>query len=105
MVPIKGTKGTKKPFYQLGITTYTYTMTCEQGLVQDLVDEQIKMYGLECYYIPRQIHEDKLWNDIYYSQFKDSYLIEMYLENFEQFGGNGDMLSLSSLVVMGHESY
>ena len=71
----------------------------EQGLVQDLVDEQIKMYGLECYYIPRQIHEDKLWGDIYYSQFKDSYLIEMYLENFEQFGGNGDMLSKFGLRV------
>jgi hypothetical protein len=71
----------------------------EQGLVQDIVDEQIKMYGLECYYIPRQIHEDKLWNDIYYSQFKDSYLIEMYLENFEQFGGNGDMLSKFGLRV------
>ena len=65
----------------------------EQGLVQDLVDEQIKMYGLECYYIPRQIYEDNLWGDIYYSQFKDSYLVEMYLENFEQFGGNGDLLS------------
>ena len=71
----------------------------EQGLVQDLVDEQIKMYGLECYYIPRQIHEDNLWGDIYYSQFKDSYLIEMYLENFEQFGGNGDMLSKFGLRV------
>ena len=71
----------------------------EQSLVQDLVDEQIKMYGLECYYIPRQIHEDKLWGDIYYSQFKDSYLIEMYLENFEQFGGNGDMLSKFGLRV------
>lgn len=71
----------------------------EQNLIQDLVDEQIKMYGLECYYIPRQIYEDKLWNDIYYSQFKDSYLIEMYLENFEQFGGNGDMLSKFGLRV------
>jgi hypothetical protein len=71
----------------------------EQNLVQDLVDEQIKMYGLECYYIPRQIYEDKLWNDIYYSQFKDSYLIEMYLENFENFGGNGDMLSKFGLRV------
>ena len=71
----------------------------EQNLIQDLVDEQIKIYGLECYYIPRQIYEDKLWNDIYYSQFKDSYLIEMYLENFEQFGGNGDMLSKFGLRV------
>ena len=78
---------------------FTQGTTGEQGLVQDLVDEQIKMYGLECYYIPRQIHEDKLWNDIYYSQFKDSYLIEMYLENFEQFGGNGDMLSKFGLRV------
>ena len=71
----------------------------EQNLVQDLVDEQIKMYGLECYYIPRQIYEDKLWNDIYYSQFKDSYLIEMYLENFQNCGGNGDMLSKFGLRV------
>ena len=78
---------------------FTQGTTGEQGLVQDLVDEQIKMYGLECYYIPRKIHEDKLWNDIYYSQFKDSYLIEMYLENFEQFGGNGDMLSKFGLRV------
>lgn len=71
----------------------------EQNLVQDLIDEQIKMYGIECYYIPRQIYEDKLWNDIYYSQFKDSYLIEMYLENYEAFGGSGDMLSKFGLRV------
>lgn len=71
----------------------------EQNLVQDLIDEQIKMYGIECYYIPRQIYEDKLWGDIYYSQFKDSYLIEMYLENYEKFGGNGDMLSKFGLRV------
>ena len=26
----------------------------EQGLVQDLINEQLKMYGVECYYLPRQ---------------------------------------------------
>lgn len=71
----------------------------EQNLVQDLIDEQIKMYGIEVYYIPRQVYEDKLWNDIYHSQFKDSYLIEMYLENYEAFGGSGDMLSKFGLRV------
>lgn len=71
----------------------------EQNLVQDLIDEQIKMYGIEVYYIPRKVYEDKLWNDIYHSQFKDSYLIEMYLENFEAFGGSGDMLSKFGLKV------
>jgi hypothetical protein len=78
---------------------FTQGTTGEQNLIQDLIDEQIKMYGVEVYYIPRQIYEDKLWNDIYYSQFKDSYLIEMYLENFESFGGNGDMLSKFGLRV------
>jgi hypothetical protein len=71
----------------------------EQNLVQDLIDEHIKIYGIECYYIPRKIYEDKLWKDIYYSEFKDSYLIEMYLENFEGFGGKGDMLSKFGLKV------
>lgn len=71
----------------------------EQNLVHDLIEEQIKMYGIECYYIPRKVYEDKLWNDIYYSQYRDSYLIEMYLENFESFGGQGDMLSKFGLRV------
>ena len=26
----------------------------EQGLVQDLINEQLKMYGVECFYLPRQ---------------------------------------------------
>jgi hypothetical protein len=71
----------------------------EQNLIQDLIDEQIKMYGIECYYIPRKVYEDRLWNDIYHSQFRDSYLIEMYLENYEAFGGSGDMLSKFGLRV------
>lgn len=71
----------------------------EQNLIHDLIEEQIKMYGVECYYIPRKVYEDKLWNDIYHSQYRDSYLIEMYLENFENFGGKGDMLSKFGLRV------
>lgn len=71
----------------------------EQNLVHDLIEEQIKMYGIEVFYIPRKVYEDKLWNDIYYSQYRDSYLIEMYLENFENFGGKGDMLSKFGLRV------
>ena len=27
----------------------------EQGLVQDLVNEQLRMYGIECHYIPRKL--------------------------------------------------
>ena len=27
----------------------------EQGLVQDLINEQLRMYGLDCHYIPRKL--------------------------------------------------
>ena len=27
----------------------------EQGLVQDLINEQLRTYGLECHYIPRML--------------------------------------------------
>lgn len=67
--------------------------------MQDLIDEQLKIYGLEVYYIPRQIYEDRAWHDIYYSEFKDSYLIEMYLENFDGFAGKGDLMSKFGLQV------
>lgn len=78
---------------------FTQGTISEQRLVQDLVDEHIKIHGLECYYIPRRVFEDKLWNDIYYSEYKDSYLIEMYLESYEKFGGKGDILSKFGLRV------
>ncbi len=71
----------------------------EQNLIKDLIEEQIKIYGVEVYYIPRKIYEDKAWHDIYYSEFKESYLIEMYLENFEGFGGKGDLLTKFGLQV------
>jgi hypothetical protein len=71
----------------------------EQNLIKDLIEEQIKIYGMEVYYIPRQLFEDRVWHDIYYSQFKESYLIEMYLENFEGFGGKGDLMSKFGLKV------
>lgn len=78
---------------------FTQGTPSEQKLLQDLVDEQIQMYGIECYYIPRKIYEDRLWNDIYYSEFKEAYLIEMYLESFEEFGGKNDILSKFGLKV------
>ena len=35
------------PFFLQGSKT-------EQGLVQDLINEQLKMYGVEIYYVQRQ---------------------------------------------------
>jgi hypothetical protein len=61
----------------------------EQQLVQDLVDEQIKLFGMDVFYIPRQLLVDKALNDIVLSRFKQYYMIEMMLINVEGFGGAG----------------
>ena len=58
----------------------------EQNLIQDLVDEQIKLFGTDVYYLPRKITEDNQLNDIIYSEFNQKIVIEMLLQNIEGFG-------------------
>ena len=63
--------------------------TSEQRLVQDLVDEQIKLFGQDIYYLPKEMLIDRSLNDVILSKFKDVLLIEMMLINVEGFGGSG----------------
>ena len=58
----------------------------EQSLVQDLVDEQIKLFGTDIYYLPRTLLNNNTLDDIIYSKFEDQFQIEMYLQNVEGFG-------------------
>lgn len=61
----------------------------EQQLVQDLVDEQIKLFGMDVYYVPKQMMIDRTLNDVVLNEFKEFYMIEMMLINVEGFGGSG----------------
>ena len=63
--------------------------TSEQTLVQDLVDEQIKLFGQDVYYVPKTMLIDKSLNDVILQKFEDNVLIEMMLINVEGFGGSG----------------
>ena len=66
----------------------------EQRLIQDLINEQLKMYGQDVLYMPRRIiGENTVIKEVTASKFDDSFRIEAYLMNFEGFGGNGDLLS------------
>lgn len=66
----------------------------EQRLVQDLINEQLKMYGQDVVYMPRKfISENTIISEAIVSKFDDSFRIEAYLNNFEGFGGQGDILS------------
>ena len=58
----------------------------EQNLVQDLADEQIKLFGTDIYYLPRTLLNDNTLDDIIYSKFEDQFQIEMYIQNVEGFG-------------------
>ena len=66
----------------------------EQSLVQDLINEQLRMYGVECYYLPRQYATtDNVIKEVIQSDFNYSYPIEAYVENYEGYGDNTVMLS------------
>ena len=66
----------------------------EQRLVQDFINEQLKMYGQDVLYMPRKIiGENTVIKEITASKFDDSFRIEAYLMNFEGFSGNGELLT------------
>jgi len=66
----------------------------EQRLVQDLINEQLRMYGMEVYYIPRKIVNRKsIIEEVQSSAFDDSYIIEAYLNTYDGHTGGGDVLS------------
>ena len=63
-------------------------------LQQSLVDEFVKMFGLDILYIPRKlISRDTILNEEVISQFDDAFLTYAYLENTEGFQGAGDILT------------
>ena len=66
----------------------------EQRLVQELINEHLKIYGVEVLYIPRKfVRKDKILNEITTSRFDDNFSIEAYVSNFDGYGGSGDILT------------
>lgn len=72
----------------------------EQHLYEDLVIESLKMFGQDVYYLPRNVvSKDALLNEDTESQFDDAYMVEMYIEDTESFGGEGNLLSKFGLEI------
>ncbi len=66
----------------------------EQHLYEDLMIEQLKIYGQDVYYIPRTlVKEDELLGEDVLSKFGDAYLIEMYFENTEGYEGEKEIMT------------
>ena len=59
----------------------------EQFLVQDIINEQLKIFGIDVYYLPRKIFKtDDIIREIQSSKFDDSFMIEAYLNNYDGYG-------------------
>ena len=66
----------------------------EQRLVQDLINEQLKIYGVEVKYLPRRIiNKDNIFTEVESSRFGDNFSIEAYVNTYDGYGGAGDIMT------------
>ncbi len=67
--------------------------TSEQRLYEDLVIEQLKIFGQDVYYLPRKLaNKDTIFGEDPASSFDDSYIIEMYVNNTDGFMGEEEII-------------
>jgi len=75
------------PYFLQGSST-------EQNLVQSLINEQIKMYGVDVYYIPRRyITKTTVIQEVIESKFEEAIPLEAYVDTFDGYEGQGSLLS------------
>ena len=71
----------------------------EQGLIQDLVDEQIKLFGTDIYYIPKIVLADSTLDEVRYTKYQEQFQVEMLLQNVMGFGDNAEFISKFGLRI------
>jgi len=75
------------PFFLQGTSS-------EQRLVQDLVNEQLRMFGTEVTYIPRKfVNTTSIIQEVQSSKFDDNFAIEAYVNTYDGYSGAGDVLT------------
>lgn len=73
---------------------FTYGTKSEQRLYEDLIIESLKIYGMDVYYLPREIvKKDDLFGEDVLSKFDENYMIEMYISNFDGFDGDKNLFT------------
>ena len=66
----------------------------EQRLVQDLINEQLQIFGVEVMYLPRKIvSKDNIFTEIESSKFDNTFAIEAYVNTYEGYTGAGDVMT------------
>ena len=66
----------------------------EQRLTQDLINEHLKIFGVEVTYIPRKfVRKQTIIKEVQSSAFDDNFLLEAYLNTYEGYSGQGDIMT------------
>ena len=66
----------------------------EQRLVQELINEQLKIYGVEVTYIPRKyVRKQTIIEEVQSSKFDDNFLLEAYVNTYDGYSGAGDIMT------------
>ena len=77
-----------------------YARVSEQSLIDDLVIESIKQYGVDVIYISRAIKgRDSIFNEDDFPVYNETFEFETYVKNMEGFEGEGDFLSKFGLQI------
>ena len=79
-----------------------YDNIYEQNLIDDLVIESIKIYGLDVIYIASSLQTgttDEILNENELRLFDETYDFEVYVKNVDGFEGEGDFLSKFGLQI------
>lgn len=72
----------------------------EQQLVQQLVEESVKIYGINAVYVPRtQQKIDQVFREDVLAHFNDYHVIEVYIKNMDSFDGDQDIFKKFGLEI------
>ena len=73
---------------------FTQGTTGEQNLVQDLINEQLKIYGVDIFYLPRKyLTTNTVIKEVVQSKFDVAYPLEAYVDNYDEFSGGPNLLT------------
>jgi hypothetical protein len=71
-----------------------FQSSMEQNLIEDLVVESIKIYGIDLYYLPKRVlNRDTIFREEELATYNTAHPIEMYIKNVDGFDGEGDFIS------------
>tara|TARA_R110000868_G_scaffold137027_1_gene350389 strand:- start:379 stop:1050 length:672 start_codon:yes stop_codon:yes gene_type:complete len=77
-----------------------FQSSMEQNLIEDLVVESIKIYGIDLYYLPKRIvARDTIFREEELATYNTAHPIEMYIKNVDGFEGEGDFMSKFGLEI------